>query len=412
MRYRSRSQALGWALAVFAVFVVLAAMVLLGLNASHVGSGRMFADAVLAVAVLVYTGTGRLITSRLPGNAIGWLLGLVGLSVAAATFAEQYALYGLATAPGSVPAVRQIGALAGGFASLTVVLLAFLILLFPDGRLPSRRWRPVAWAMFVVAVGWATQGFQAGTTVTGGLTNALLAAKVTYPNPFGIFPRHGWYSDLLRVIFILAIVTGLLIVASVLIRRRGASPELRRQLAWLGYVGVLTVLWVVALSLASVLAPAAANTWLGTLIWGFLTLTPVAGIPLACAVAILKYRLYEIDKIISRTLAYAIVTGLLVGIYAGLVLLATQVLTIKSPVAVAGSTLAAAALFTPLRSRVQHLVDRKFNRTRYDADRTLTAFATRLKDAVDQEAVRADLLHVVQRSLEPTHAAVWVRPVR
>jgi hypothetical protein len=129
-------------------------------------------------------------------------------------------------------------------------------------------------------------------------------------------------------------------------------------------------------------------------------------------VAVLRYRLYEIDKIISRTLAYAIVTGLLVGVYAGLVLLATQVLKVHTPVAVAASTLAAAALFAPLRSRVQRLVDRRFNRTRYDADQTLTAFAARLKDAVDQDAVRADLLRVVQRSLEPTHASVWLKPTR
>jgi hypothetical protein len=141
-------------------------------------------------------------------------------------------------------------------------------------------------------------------------------------------------------------------------------------------------------------------------------LTPVAGIPVACAVAVLRYRLYEIDKIISRTLAYAIVTGLLVGVYAGLVLLATRVLPVDGSVAVAASTLAAAALFAPLRSRVQRLVDRRFNRTRYDADQTLTAFAARLKDAVDQDAVRADLLRVVQRSLEPTHAAVWLKPIR
>jgi hypothetical protein len=141
-------------------------------------------------------------------------------------------------------------------------------------------------------------------------------------------------------------------------------------------------------------------------------LTPVAGIPAACAVAVLRYRLYEIDKIISRTLAYAIVTGLLLGVYAGVVLLTTQVLKVHTPVAVAASTLAAAALFTPLRSRVQHLVDRRFNRTRYDADQTLAAFAARLKDAVDQDAIRADLLGVVHRSLEPTHAVVWVRPIR
>jgi hypothetical protein len=126
----------------------------------------------------------------------------------------------------------------------------------------------------------------------------------------------------------------------------------------------------------------------------------------------LKYRLYEIDRIISRTLAYAIVTGLLVGVYAGLVLLTTQVLRFHGSVAVAVSTLAAAALFTPLRSWVQQRVDHRFNRARYNADQTVTAFAARLKDAVDQDAVRADLLGVVQRSLEPTHATVWVRSIR
>ena len=406
-------QALGWVLGAVAVVLLVPTLVLLGLNVSHIDAGRMFAVAVLAVAAVAYTGAGRLISSRMPGNAIGWLLSLVGLSVAIAAFTEQYALYGLVTAPGSVPAGRVAGALAAGTASLTIALLLPLILLFPDSRLPSRRWRPVLWAMSVVMVGWASQLFQAGTRVTGGLTNALDADHADYPNPFGILPRHGWYSGLLAVIFGLAVVTGVLVVASVFVRRRGAGPELRKQLAWLGYVGVVTAVWVVAQILNALLAPPSlSNGWLGTLIWGFMELTPIAGIPAAVAVAVLKYRLYEIDKIISRTLAYAIVTGLLVGVYAGLVLLATQVLEIKSPVAVAGATLAAAALFTPLRSRVQHLVDRRFNRTRYDADQTLTAFAARLKDAVDHDAVRADLLGVVHRSLEPTHAAVWVLPVR
>jgi hypothetical protein len=174
----------------------------------------------------------------------------------------------------------------------------------------------------------------------------------------------------------------------------------------------MTGLWAVALTVAAVAVPGAANAWLGTLIWAFLVCTPVAGIPLACAVAILKYRLYEIDRIISRTVAYAIVTGLLVGVYAGLVLLATQVFGFHSTAAVAASTLVAAALFTPLRSRVQHRVDRRFNRARYDADQTVTAFAGRLKDAVDPDAVRADLLGVVQRSLEPAHATIWLRPIR
>ncbi|MGH3288418.1 MAG: sensor histidine kinase, partial [Streptosporangiaceae bacterium] len=134
----------------------------------------------------------------------------------------------------------------------------------------------------------------------------------------------------------------------------------------------------------------------------------VLALPLSMGVAILKYRLYDIDRIISRTLGYALVTGLLVGVYAGLVLLATQVLRFSSPVAVAASTLAAAALFTPVRRRVQRAVDRRFNRARYDADRTVTAFAARLQDAVDLDTVGADLLATVGASLQPAHVSIWL----
>ena len=137
-------------------------------------------------------------------------------------------------------------------------------------------------------------------------------------------------------------------------------------------------------------------------------LTPVAGIPVACVVAVLRYRLYDIDRLISRTLAYAIVTGLLVGVYAGLVLLATRVLPLHTPVAVAGSTLVAAALFSPLRRRVQLRVDRRFNRARYDADQVVAAFAGRLKDTVNLDSVRDDLASVVHQALEPTVMSVWI----
>jgi hypothetical protein len=204
------------------------------------------------------------------------------------------------------------------------------------------------------------------------------------------------------------VAAGVLVVASVFVRRRGASAERRRQLAWLGYAGLLTVMWAAALVVASVAAPGAVNGWLGTLLWSFLVCTPVAGVPLACAVAVLKYRLYEIDRIISRTLAYAIITGLLAGIYAGLVLLTTQVFRVHTPVAVAASTLAAAALFDPVRRRVQKAVDRRFNRARYDADQTVAAFAARLKDAVDLDSVRDDLAGVVHQALEPAHVSLWI----
>jgi Na+-transporting NADH:ubiquinone oxidoreductase subunit NqrB len=128
------------------------------------------------------------------------------------------------------------------------------------------------------------------------------------------------------------------------------------------------------------------------------------------SVAILRYRLYEIDRIISRALGYVIVTGLLAGVYAGLVLLATRVLSFHTPVAVAASTLAAAALFNPLRQHVQRAVDRRFNRARYDADKTVVAFAARLKDAVDLDAVHDDLASVVHQALEPAHVSVWISP--
>jgi len=210
------------------------------------------------------------------------------------------------------------------------------------------------------------------------------------------------------VIFVLAIMTVIAVVASVFARRRGASPERRQQLAWLGYVGALTLVWILALALSSWLAPGPSNGWLGQVFWGLMVLTPVVGIPVACVVAVLKYRLYDLGRIVSRTVAYAIVTGLLVGVYVGLVLLATHLIGLTSPVAVAGATLAAAALFGPLRSRVQKRVDHRFNRARYDAERMLAAFAARLTEELDADAVTEDLARSVHAALEPAHVSIWL----
>jgi hypothetical protein len=185
---------------------------------------------------------------------------------------------------------------------------------------------------------------------------------------------------------------------------RRSSGERRQQLKWLlgGFAaGGAGVILAIALS----------NT---AGFWGVLDHVAILviffAIPVTMGVAILKYRLYDIDRILSRTLAYAIVTGLLVGIYAGLVLLATRVLQVHGTVAVAGATLAAAALFAPVRRRVQHAVDRRFNRARYDADQTVAAFAARLQDAVDLDTVRADLVGVVHAALEPAHLTIWTAP--
>jgi hypothetical protein len=195
-------------------------------------------------------------------------------------------------------------------------------------------------------------------------------------------------------------------VTSVFVRRRGADAERRKQLAWLGYVGLMTA-GSVPVFLIGALFAHGASAWILFTLWSLMVLTPVAGLPAASAVAVLKYRLYEIDRLISRTVAYAIVTGLLVGVYAGLVLLTSAVLPSHTQVAVAVATLVAAALFSPLRRRVQTVVDRRFNRARYDAELTVTAFAARLADATDLDAVRADLAATVDQALEPTHLSLW-----
>jgi hypothetical protein len=213
-----------------------------------------------------------------------------------------------------------------------------------------------------------------------------------------------WLSAAQAVVVPLLVVFWLAFVGRQALSWRGADGERRQQLKWLMSGAAICLVGgstVVLLASLDPDMPTAAQVAVNLSGFG------VAALPVGIGVGILKYRLYEIDRIISRTLAYAIVTGLLVGVYAGLVLLATQVLGFSSTWAVAASTLAAAALFTPLRRRVQRAVDRRFNRARYDADETVAAFAARLKEAVDLDAVRDDLAGVVRQALEPAHLSVW-----
>jgi hypothetical protein len=207
-----------------------------------------------------------------------------------------------------------------------------------------------------------------------------------------------------NVLFVALGLSLLVSLAGQVASYRRSSGERRQQLKWLlgGFAAGL---------LAAIPAITLRN---GTGFWSIVghvaILVIFFAVPVSMGVAILKYRLYDIDRVLSRTLAYAIVTGLLIGVYAGLVLLAQQVLRFNSPVAVAASTLAAAALFNPVRRRVQHAVDRRFNRARYDADQTIAEFAARLQDSVDLDAVRDDLAGVVQAALEPAHLSVWTAP--
>ncbi len=403
MRHRAAS----WTLAGLTALVFATALTLLGLDARYIDAGKLGFEAVMAVAIVLYAGTGHLLMARRPGNVIGLLLALVGLLLALEMLTEQYPLYGLVTAPGSLPAPRLVGWFSVLMAVLAVFLLLLLVLLFPDGRLPSRRWRPVRTGILVVMAAAVVSQMQAGQYISGGLTDILDDSNSSYPNPLGIFPQHGWFAGFVAAVVIATFAAALCAVASVFARRRGAGPELRKQLAWLGYVGIVTIFWILLLVPGAALSPGR-NGSLGTVLWVVMVLTPVVGIPVACVVAVLKYRLYDIDRVISRTVSYAIVTGLLVGLYAGLVLLADHVLPVHDSVTVAGATLIVAALFNPVRRRVQHVVDRRFNRTRYDAELMTAAFAARLQDATDLDTVQADLSATVDRALQPAQLSLWL----
>jgi hypothetical protein len=336
-----------------------------------------FSDVFGQVTNMAVPVMGFVLASRRPANRIGWLALAAGLGLGLSRFSTSYGLRALVAAPGSVPAGRAVAWLANWTWVIPLAVIAFVFLLFPTGRLRSRRWR---------VAGWFVGGALALTAV-----GALVGATRVWSHPF-----TAQAPAFVSAILILLPAALAVSVAAVVVRFARSSGEERLQLKWF----VAAALLVVATLTASVVTNSVAAAVLDNL--AFLCVNA------AVAIAVLKYRLYDIDRVISRTVAYAIVTGLLIGIYTGLVLLATQVLGLRTPVAVAAATLAAAALFSPVRRRVQRVVDRRFNRARYDADKTVAAFAARLKDAVDLDAVRADLTGVVHQALEPAHVSVWI----
>ena len=326
--------------------------------------------------------TGFVLASRRPENRIGWLFLAAGLGLGLSGFSSPYALHALVTHPGSLPAGQASAWLNNWIWVIAVAMLAFLFLLFPTGYMRSRRWRPAAW-------------FTGGACALAALC-MLIAATRSWAHPFTLSGQASPGGLTLYGIATVLISAALLVsVVAVVVRFAKSSGEERLQLKWCA---------AAALALAVVFV---ASIWVTSAALNVLQSVAFVGLWTAIAVAVLKYRLYDIDRVISRTLAYAIVTGLLVGAYAGLVLLATQVFRFHSTVAVAAATLAAAALFNPLRRRVQQVVDRRFNRARYDAEQTVAAFAARLKDTVDLDSVRGDLATVVDQALQPAHISQW-----
>jgi hypothetical protein len=362
-------------------------------------SGQLGDGVIAAVIGAPCAAVGWIVTRRQPGNPIGWLFLTAATLMALTTAGGDYGY--LVYRLGHHLPLAPVGLALAAFWGEGLALFGFAVALFPDGRLPSRFWRALLWiycAMFAililttcVAVGGALSAHPIRVDSTAGL------AAIDHPT--------GWFGTAQSLLGLGTIGLTLVFIVRQALSWRRAAGERRQQLKWLASGAAVSV---VCLFLAtSFSTPGRATTLLGAI--GSLAWFGVAALPISIGVAILKYRLYEIDRIISRTLAYAIVTGLLVGVYAGLVLLATEVLGLHSTVAVAASTLVAAALFNPVRRRVQHTVDRRFNRARYDAERMVTSFAARLQDAVDPDAVRVDLTGVVHTALEPTHVSVWLQ---
>jgi hypothetical protein len=388
-RFRLASPATATVLGALALVLMAVALTL----SSLVGDLSVLGSGPIIPTVVIYAGVGVVVARRQPRNPIGWILiGFIVLFLFSTVVGYYAALYyrfghhGLPLAPVAVllqPAWAP-----------ALLLFPVAILLFPDGRLASRRWRLVLQAYVV-----------AGVLASAALFSPAVSAVARHDVRVDAFGdvissgnSHGGPVAAAEVLGLaLILVIWLSFVAHQVLSWRRATGEQRQQLKWLASGGAVTLV-VLALSFG-VSSTGVAGEVLGI---------GLAGLPVGIGVGILKYRLYEIDRIISRAVSYAIVTGLLIGLYAGLVLLATQVLTVKSPVAVAAATLAAAALFNPLRRGVQHVVDRRFNRARYDADAAVAAFAARLKDAVDLDSVQDDLTGIVHQTLEPAHLSVWV----
>jgi hypothetical protein len=338
---------------------------------------------------------GAVIARRQPGHPIAWIFLGSGLGAGMAAFAYPYSKYALVTRPGAVPlgmAVAWVSEWAwttGG-----IPLLSFGLLLFPNGHLPSPRWRPVAWlagatlAMFVFG-----SAFHTGP----------LANHPTIPNPLAIDAAEPLFRVLQPLSAICFPVVLICSAASIVVRFRRARGLERQQLKWLAY----------AVAVFAVVVALASREWAGWVVAQVAALLALGFIPVAIGIAILRYRLFDIDRLISRTLVYGLLTALLAGVYTTGVFVAGRLLDPargRSELAVAASTLAVAALFQPLRRRIQRLVDRRFNRSRYDAVRTVAAFSSRLREEIDLDSLSAELLAVVDQTMQPTEASLWFRP--
>jgi len=371
---------------------------------ADVGVGGLLGGAFFLAFPLV----GALIASERPKNAVGWLCLAVGLLWMLGGLFDYYSYYGAAT-PGSVPFPVAMAGMSDWIWVPAIGLLGtYVLLLFPDGRLPSRRWRPLAWlsgaVIFVLSV---------GVMLAPGRLGNLAGVR----KPFGIEGAEWLVAGAYAVLPLLPLCM-LASALSLVLRYRRSGGEERQQIKWIAFAAsVVVVLYAIAMIVSFVFPEESWNTagsvwWLNLLTYAVLSSFTI--VPIAVGIAVLKYRLYEIDIIINRALVYGPLSAMLALIYVGSVVGMQDVFRAltgqESTLAVVASTLAIAALFNPLRRRLQAFVDRRFYRSKYDARKTLESFSAKLRDETDLQTLNNDLVGVVQETMQPAHVSLWLRP--
>jgi MFS family permease len=393
-----------------AVFVATIGLVAAGwvFLALDVAAGA-FDSAASAVTfdlpLLVFPVTGLLVARRQPRNAVAWVLLGIGLAGGIGSLFTGYSTYALTADPGSLPAGDVVGVLSSAMWDPVIIPVAtLLLLLFPDGKPLSRRWRIVVWLSVFVMVA----VFLGIVLSPGALTADGIPAGID--NPLSIRALEPVAQVLLFALVLLPVCMLLSALSLVLRFRRSRGVE-RAQLKWLATAAAISAS-IYALALLSGLGPALFGTepgpWVSVL--DTLALASLLLIPISIGVAILRYRLYDIDRIISRTIAYFLLTAVLVAVYAMIVVgIGTATGRSDNPALIAGATLAVAALFRPVRRRLQDRIDRRLYRRRYDAERVLGSFASRLRDELDLDALSVELLAAVSQTVQPARMGVWIR---
>jgi len=360
--------------------------------------GSLIVMVPLAAWTVTSTTVGTMIVSRRPENPIGWILCAIGFLWATNIFSGLYAIQALVTPPGSLPT----GEIAAWVATWVVWpaygLLAYLFFLFPDGRPLSRRWRPLLWINGILIV---------ASVLVGALTPGPIAGLEGIRNPLGIEGYGGSLTFVGEMLFYAIDVLVLASVVSVFLRLRHARGTTRLQIEWLAYAAALLGI-VVIVGLVGDLLFGGFGWWLFLVV-----ILAFLGLPISIGVAVLRYRLYEIDIIINRTLVYGSLTAMLVLVYAGCVVGLQYILRAltgeESQLAMVSSTLLVAALFNPFRRRIQTFIDRRFYRRKYDAAKTLEAFSAKLRDETDLDSLNSELLSTVRETVQPEHVSLWLR---